>query len=318
MKVERIEYGGWKNCLRLSNGTAEIVITLDVGPRLIRWALEGGPNQFKEFEKTMGRTGDAQWNIYGGHRLWHAPEEQPRTYVVDNSPVEFEDHSDEGFVTLRPPLEETTRLQKEYDVYLLEGARARIVHRTINHNVWGAEFAMWSLSVMDAGGVCVFPLPPRGTHPEMLAPTSTLTLWAFTDLTDPRWLFTSKYIGLRQNASGTSPQKIGAWVPDGWAAYANHNQLFVKRFAAHEGPFYADLNCNFETFTNETMLEVEALGPLQVIEPGEGVEHVEEWAIFDNVALPTSEADIDANILPLVQQVPAVEDEDDHSHCDHD
>ncbi len=299
MTIEPLSYGGWHNCVKMSNGTVEIVATLDVGPRLIRFGFVDGPNVFKEFEDMMGRTGDDKWNIYGGHRLWHAPEEMPRTYVVDNSPVAHEDHGD--FLRLRPPLESTTGLQKEYDVYLLEGARARIVHRTINHNVWGVEFAMWALSVMDAGGACFFPLPERGGHPENLEPASTLTLWKFSDLSDPRWQFMPKYIGLKQDASKSSPQKIGAWVPDGWAAYANKNQLFVKYFEAHEDELYPDMNCNFETFTNESMLEVETLGPLLVLEPNESVEHVEEWALFDNVAMPQTQDDIDQNVLPLVQ-----------------
>ena len=37
-KVEKkkIRYGGWENCIRLSDGKTEIVVTTDVGPRLIR------------------------------------------------------------------------------------------------------------------------------------------------------------------------------------------------------------------------------------------------------------------------------------------
>lgn len=309
MTIEPISYGGWNNCLKMSNGTVELVATLDVGPRLIRFAFEGGPNVFKEFSGMMGQTGGDEWNIYGGHRLWHAPEEMPRTYQPDNAPVEHEVLSENGaqFVRLRPPLD-ATGLQKEYDVFLLEGARARVVHRTINRNMWGVEFAMWALSVMDAGGVCVFPLPPRGTHPEELAPGSTLTLWKFTDLSDPRWKFFPKYIALCQDERNSTPQKLGSWVPDGWAAYANHNQLFVKLFEAHEGEVYPDLNSNFEAFTNEGMLEVETLGPLVVAEPGEAVEHVEEWALFDNVSLPQTQDDIEEHILPRVEGVVPFED----------
>ena len=82
MKIETIAYGGWDNCLRLSNDKIEIVITLDVGPRLIRLGFPGGPNHFKEFPETLGQTGGTEWNSYGGHRLWHAPEQMPRTYVA--------------------------------------------------------------------------------------------------------------------------------------------------------------------------------------------------------------------------------------------
>ena len=302
MKIETIAYGGWDNCLRVSNDKIEIVITLDVGPRLIRVGFPGGPNHFKEFPATLGQTGGGEWNSYGGHRLWHAPEQMPRTYVADNDPVAWEEH--DGFVRLTPPLETSTGLQKEIDVQLsADTARAFITHRTVNHNVWGAEFSMWALSVMAAGGICVFPLPERGGHPEHLLPASTLTLWRFTDMSDARWTFGQRFIMLRQDENLSSPQKIGALVPDGWAAYANQNQLFVKRFACDPRATYPDFGVNFETFTNGDMLEVETLGPLQVLAPGEIVEHREEWAIFDNVPAPQNEDDVENVIVPLVRSV---------------
>ena len=37
-------YGGWKRCLKLSNGKIEMVITTDVGPRVVRYGFEGKEN----------------------------------------------------------------------------------------------------------------------------------------------------------------------------------------------------------------------------------------------------------------------------------
>src|SRR6516225_11433579 len=37
VSVEKVEYKGWKNNLRLSNGEAELIVTLDVGPRIISY-----------------------------------------------------------------------------------------------------------------------------------------------------------------------------------------------------------------------------------------------------------------------------------------
>jgi hypothetical protein len=42
--VEVIEYRGWKNNLLLANDSVEIVVTLDVGPRVIAYRLPGGVN----------------------------------------------------------------------------------------------------------------------------------------------------------------------------------------------------------------------------------------------------------------------------------
>ena len=48
--LEKTEYAGWKNCVRLSNGEIELVVTTDVGPRVIRLGFVGGQNLFKEFK----------------------------------------------------------------------------------------------------------------------------------------------------------------------------------------------------------------------------------------------------------------------------
>src|SRR5262249_49134090 len=88
--IEKVEYKGWKNNLKLSNGEVELIITLDVGPRVIRYGYVGGANVLKEVDAQIGKSGEREWMIRGGHRLWHAPEEIKRTYELDNSPVKWE------------------------------------------------------------------------------------------------------------------------------------------------------------------------------------------------------------------------------------
>ena len=146
-------------------------------------------------------------------------------------------------------------------------------------------------------------MPARGTHPKDLLPGNVLTIWLYTDMSDHRWTWGRKYILLRQDSSRKSmPQKLGALVPDGWTAYALNGQLFVKKFACVPGANYADCGCNYETFTNREMLEIETLGPFVKIEPGQVVEHKETWSLFDNVPTPQSERDVDRHVLPNVRR----------------
>src|SRR4051794_26489045 len=87
VKADKVEYKGWKNNLRLSNGEAEVIVTLDVGPRVISYKLKDGKNVFKEYDEMLGKSGEAEWQIRGGHRLWIGPEDLTRTYAPDNGPV---------------------------------------------------------------------------------------------------------------------------------------------------------------------------------------------------------------------------------------
>jgi hypothetical protein len=281
-RVEKTAYQGWRNCYRISNGTVEVIVTTDVGPRVIRYGFAGGENEFFEDPKQAGRTGGNEWRAYGGHRLWHAPEAMPRTYWPDNGPVETEDIP--GGLRLIQAVEGTTGIQKEIDVRLAgEGSRVHLVHRLRNQGPWPVELAPWTLTVMAPGGVGIFPLPPRGPHPQNLLPTSRIAMWAYTDFSDPRWQLGYRYLLLRQDANAKTPQKIGLSVPDGWAAYLRGEHLFVKRFTFEKDASYPDYGVNVESFTNADMLELETLGPLAKLQPGAVAEHAEHWFLYRGV-----------------------------------
>ena len=143
-------------------------------------------------------------------------------------------------------------------------------------------------------------MPPRGPHPENLPPANSLTLWAYTDFTDPRWVLGFKYFMLKNDPQRKDPQKLGLMCPSGWVAYANAGRLFAKKFQHCRGAAYTDFGCSVETFTNDEMLEVETLGPIAKLEPGQTVEHTEEWLLAKNVPVPQNDADIERDVLPLV------------------
>jgi hypothetical protein len=302
VRVEKVAYHGWPNCYRLSNGTVELVVTSDVGPRIIRYGFPGGENEFMEEAAQLGTTGGDEWRAYGGHRLWHAPEAQPRTYWPDNVAVKVEPLP--NGVRLIQPVEGTTGMQKEIEVRLAEtGSQVHVLHRLRNAGMWPVELAPWALTVMAPGGVAIFPLPPRGPHPKNLLPTSAMAVWAYTDFTDPRWFLGQRYIVLRQDPKARSPQKIGLSVPDGWAAYLRQSHLFVKKFTHDSRARYPDFGVSVETFTNAAMLEVETLGPLSTIQPGAAVEHLEHWFLYADIRLdPLNDDTIDRVILPRIKE----------------
>lgn len=299
---EKINYKGWQNSIRLFNEKVDLVVTTDVGPRIIRFGFVGGANFMKEYTPMLGQTGGAEWKIYGGHRLWHAPEEKPRTYIPDNAPIAWKDMH--GFIRFTQETEPLTHIQKEIDVTLdPHEAHATIVHRLYNHGLWAVELSVWSPTVTAEGGRGILPLPPRGTHQGSLLPVNTLTMWAYTDMADPRWTWGTRYILLQQDVNAKAAQKVGALVPDGWLGAVNHNNLFVKKIPYTPGAVYNDMGCNAEFFTDADMLEVESMGAVVKIEPGGFAEHVEEWYLFDGVPTPQNDADVEKYVLPKVKSI---------------
>jgi len=302
MKIEKKEYKGWPNCYHLSNDLVDLVVTADVGPRIIRLGFIGEPNEFKEFSDEVGKTGGEEWRSYGGHRLWHAPEDPVRTYFPDNYPVAVRSYP--KFLRVTQLTEATTGIQKEMDIRLdPDTAHVQVTHRLVNNNLWAVELSAWALTVMDTGGVAIVPLPPRGAHPKDLLPSSSLILWPYTNMADPRWTFGKRFILFRQNPRWKIAQKIGALVPDGWFAYAHAGHLFVIKFTCFEEATYPDLGSSIELFNREEMAELETLGPVVQLAPGEGVEHVEDWHLLKDVPQPDSEADVQEFVEKRVKEL---------------
>ena len=297
--MEKKAYGGWPNCITLSNGKIEAVVTTDVGPRVIRLGFVGGQNLFKEYEDMLGTTGGDEWKIYGGHRLWHAPEAKPRTYALDNVPVEFE--WDGTTLRLTPPFEADNGVQKEMLITMdPDENKVTVLHRITNESAWDITLAPWALSVMAQTGRAILPQEPFVSHQDKLLPARPLVLWNYTNMSDPRWTWGEKYVQLQQDPNNTQPQKIGIRSTLGWVAYALNGDVFIKRYPVHPDAEYPDYGSNTETFTNEDMLEVETLGPLTNLEAdGGSVEHTERWYLF-KADVGTDDEAIDATLMPLV------------------
>lgn len=278
ISVETITYAGWPQCVRISDGRVELIATTDVGPRVISLRFLGGENLFAEFKGDLGQTGGEKWRLYGGHRLWHAPEHPERTYWPDNQPVEFV--AGEHGVTLLQPVETTTGLQKEMAIEIIAGEdRVRVTHRLRNLGGEPVRLAPWALSVMAPGGRVIVPQEPVAGHPEALLPARPLVLWPYTNMADERFTWGEKFIVMRHR-HGAPPTKFGARNTRGWAVYTRGEEVFLKRARFERDAEYPDFGSNFEFFTNDKMLEVETLAPLRPIEPGTVVEHVEEWFLF--------------------------------------
>lgn len=303
------EYRGWKNNLLLTNGDVELIVTLDVGPRIISYRVPGGVNVLKNYQSMMGGTGEPEWQIRGGHRFWLAPEDLTRTYFADNRPVAWTKNS-ELSATFTPPPETEYGVQKSMTLSLNpKGTRVAVKLTVKNIGAAAAELAPWGPTVMAPGGVEIIPLPPKRPHPghpssakspACYAPNQELILWPFFDFADTRWRFGERYITLRQDVN-KGPTKIGLAHREGWVGYLNSATLFVKYFDYREGATYPDCGTRYQTFSNEDMLEMETVGELVRLKPGESAELVESWELFTGVPDVHCEREIDEFILPRVR-----------------
>jgi hypothetical protein len=299
MSLEKISYLNLPNCYRLSNEEIEVVVTTDIGPRIMRYGFAGHENTLREFPEAE-RDGDlSRWRPWGGHRLWVAPESMPHTYAPDNTPIEYE-LLGENSIKLMQPAGPATGLRKEITVTIgREGTDVLVHHRIVNESLRATELAPWAITIMSGGGTAILPQEPYLPHSEALLPARPLVLWHYTDLGDPRWTIGKRYIRLRCDEASPEPQKIGIMNKQEWAAYLRDKTLFVKRFAYREGASYPDYGSNTEIFTAGSYMELETLAPLTRLEPQAFADHVERWNLFGDVDTGSTESSLDEALKPI-------------------
>src|SRR5882724_4768375 len=242
LTTEVVPYAGWSRNLRIANGDVELVVTLDVGPRVMRYAARGGRNLFGETADQLGKSGEPHWMPRGGHRLWTAPEDRTRTYAPDNGPVEHQvltARPGEGDVKVRlvQRPDQPYGVQKEIEIAVgPSGSRVGIVHRISNVGARPIEVSPWALTVMPPGGTAIVPLPAKRPHPGSLPnsvdadywPNQTIALWSYLDLKDPRLTLGTRFITARQDPRAATLLKFGLSHEGGWLGYWRDGDLFVK------------------------------------------------------------------------------------------
>ena len=303
--IKKVSFEGWDNCVEMVSGDFRIIITTDVGPRVIGGFLGDSKNIFNVDPALAGKTGGKEWVNYGGHRLWHSPETRERTYEPDNSMIQVIELEDGGLSFISNP-EEKSGIAKTINIYPVGEHSFRVEHYMRNVGVWPIELAAWGISVMAPGGVAVV---PHNTAQKGLTPSKFISVWPYTKMNDPRIDWGEKLVMVRQDASDDAkPMKIGLNCEEGWIAYLNQGVAFIKQFDHFVDESYPDNGCSVEVYTCKEMLESETLSPLYTLDPGDEIIHIEEWTL-----LPTGDAEFknEQDVIDFLQ----IDFDDEHDCC---
>jgi hypothetical protein len=304
MAIDQLSYMNLPGCIKISNGTVDLIVTTSVGPRILFYGRSGGQNHLGQFPENSVKTALGVWRPYGGHRLWVWPELFPATYAPDNAPIQHRIYGDLS-LTLHQPVDGAS-IEKQIRITLApSGSKVSLEHTVTSRNLWPIDVAVWAITVVQSG-TAIIPRVPFQTHDHYAPVTQPLALCAFTDLEDPRFTLGLKYILLRADPARANPQKIGLRNKEGWCAHLLADELFVKRFGHENRADYPDYGVNTEVYVEGAFQEVELLGPRRVVWPGESLTLSEEWHLFSGMKVDPGAGNLDQldrAITPAVQSV---------------
>ena len=261
---------------RLANDHLWVDVLAAAGPRIVRLGLaDSSTNSLAETPGDGWDTPHGRYELFGGHRLWFAPEDPDRVAVPDGHGLRIELEADgirlTGSAEVPTGLVRSMTLRLDPDDALLE-----VCHALQNVGDLPTELAPWSITQLPLGGTVLLPQRPAipGHH---VHPNRTLVLWPYTSWDDPR--FRPRDGLLTLDALAGPDLKLGYFNDAGWVAYVRNGTSLVRQFEPLAGQPHPDLGCNVEVYVGGRYLELELLGPLRVLAPGATVTLVERWQI---------------------------------------
>lgn len=288
VNVKEIEsYKDYGRCVVISNGLIEAYVTVDLGPRIIRFGFIGGQNIMcdnrKAFTPQTNKVytdyyGEGKkWENFGGHRIWLTTESFPETYTPDDQKVEYTVTEFGAIFEAADDLQNGVKKSLEIKMDC-DDANMQITNRIKNITEKEKEFSVWCISVSRDGGTLVIPMNTNNTG---YLHNRQISVWPYTDLSDKRLRFGKKYVTINQDVNATNPLKLGFDLNAGQVYYIVGGDVFCKKYENnHPNGNYPDNNVSFETYTDNVMIEIENLSEVKKVAPGETHFMNESWSLI--------------------------------------
>jgi hypothetical protein len=255
----------------IENSFLRVDYLTTVGPRIIGlYAKQANLELLVQTPEIHWPTPHGEYYLYGGHRVWKAPEDSFYNCPEDHVTVITE----EDRVMLRSSID-ASGLQKEIS-FCLDENRVQLTHQITWHGQEPIELAPWTITQLPLGGMAIL---PQSDLTAGSMPTRSLAVWPYASVADPRLELHDDLI-LVYGSADQKYFKAGSYDPFGWAAYLLDKVLFVKRFPVSDFRELPDLGSNVEVFVWDSYIELETLGKLTWLNPGESVTFEETWEVM--------------------------------------
>lgn len=278
MSITTTRHAGHE-AIQIDVGIVRLMVTTSVGPRVLGLFTEDGRNHFAELpDLTLDCPGSGAIHLRGGSRLWAAPEDPRVTYRPDDGPVGVEEISDGVKLTTGPdPIARTSR---EIDIRVTGSGRVRFDYRVVNRADEPQRLAAWAITMMAPGGRAWLPLLTKPFGAFGVQAQRNIVLWPYSRATDPRLVLSDDAIEvLASTDRALGKFKVATSLRRGWVAHWADGLMLVKRSSHDETREYADMGASGQVYTQYDFTELETLGPLTDLAPGEAAQHQEDWEI---------------------------------------
>ncbi len=300
VNVRKIDYEGWSGCYEISNPLVRLVVVPQIGGRVMEYSLNGEDafwQNYTELGKTTGDDVGKTWRNYGGYKAWNAPQSEWSDYFYDSLPAGVEALPDGRGVRITTAPVKHLGYQFIRDIVLSDSTtRVRLVERMRNISDKEIEWGVWGVAQVKVPCWIIFPLNPKSAFANgwnVLYPVGG----AIEQVQVVNGLGILKYDNKVENFATDAKA--------GWMVYFKDQLAFVKRWASRiVGSTYPDGGCDAAFYTCGTNMaggyaEMEVMGPIVKLKPGEENELVQDWFLSRVDKSVTDTSDVMASLKSL-------------------
>lgn len=278
MEWKKTSFGKRSLCYEITTNNLKMIVTADVGPRILFFGFKDGENVLFHDEEEKLSIGEMK--LYGGHRFWISPESKD-TYSPDNTPCKvIENENSISFISYDP----NTKIEKNLTI-LEKNSRFIVRHILTNKGTLLYSGAIWALTcIPPKKGIIFFPWGNKGEW--KLKKIVYWQKWAGAASTNIK---SSQFVPEEDlflvYPSGETG-KVGTTGYEGFVGVTTENYTFIKKFNFIDGAIYPDDNCAIQVYTSENFCEIETLSPLYTLLPNVEYIHDEEWILLPHKVDP--------------------------------
>lgn len=278
MEWKKTSFGKRSLCYEITSNNIKMIISADVGPRILFFGFKDGENVLFHDEEEKISIGEMK--LYGGHRFWISPESK-NTYSPDNTPCKvIENENSISFISFDP----NTEMEKNLTI-LEKNGKFIVRHILTNKGKLLYSGAIWALTcIPPKKGIIFFPWGNKGEW--KLKKIVYWQKWAGEASTNIK---SSQFVPEEDlflvYPSGETG-KVGTTGYEGFVGVTTENYTFIKKFNFIDGALYPDDNCAIQVYTSENFCEIETLSPLYTLLPNVEYIHDEEWILLPHKVNP--------------------------------
>jgi len=271
-----LSFGKEKDYIRISNEKVQITVDVEVGGRVIQYALNGNNVLF---DKTSG---NYKYSGPDGGRCDFGPEKiappRPETWLgswelLEKSP---------NYIKIKSQVAKAAGVQLIREFTLdPNSSQLTFTQNIINVSNSPKRYCHWSRTFGEPNGICLAPLNPNSRFPKgYIVYTADNKL----DFMPEGGRNEAVRDGILEISGPPENPKIVTDASEGWLAYITRDhQLFVKKFEIFPDKIYGEMTAATVSlwYSAEGICEIEPIGPWMWIDPGKSIAFTEHWYLMD-------------------------------------